>query len=415
MATCCSACTSAKTARASRQQHRASAAGTTSLRTRTATSSEFLWGNAVPGFPGGELFELVLDYGEHDEAAPTPAEERPWQLRPDPRSARRTGFELRTRRLCRRVLLFGRISELGPQPVLLRSHRLDYDATPERSLLTEIELTGYRDGVAATLPSLAFGYATGLNPWPVRDITDERTAAVADIERSEWIDLNGDGLPGLLQRDRLGALTYRENRGDGQLAAPLALSSRPATTQKARFERSVLAQPFGDAHACVVELARVPGFHDRDLIGRWSAFATFGSARGDVTSHVTIHAVINTERQRTCTAPTGSGPGRPPGKPSPASSPTTSSTTTGNGSTTTAASAHWSPNSRTSPSPSPTPPGNASAAPPPPNAQTPQKPHNPVVALRLTRENLPCQHAFPQVSSKCEDLTNADLGKRSSV
>ena len=57
---------------------------------------------------------------------------------------------------------------------------------------------------------------------------------------------------------------------------------------------------------------------------------------------------------RSCTARTGSGPASGPARPSAAWSPTTRSTTTGNGSTTTAGCASWSPSWKTSPSPSPT-------------------------------------------------------------
>jgi hypothetical protein len=52
------------------------------------------------------LFELVFDYGDHDLAAPRAAADTPWALRPDPFSTCRPGFELRTSRRCRRVLMF---------------------------------------------------------------------------------------------------------------------------------------------------------------------------------------------------------------------------------------------------------------------------------------------------------------------
>jgi hypothetical protein len=63
-----------------------------------------LWGNSRPTEAGDELFELVLDYGEHDPEHPSPDELTPWTLRADVHSSRRTGFELETRRLCQRRL-----------------------------------------------------------------------------------------------------------------------------------------------------------------------------------------------------------------------------------------------------------------------------------------------------------------------
>ena len=53
------------------------------------------------------FFEVVFDYGEHDLCAPMPdVEVAKWKCRPDPFSSYRSGFEVRTYRLCKRVLMF---------------------------------------------------------------------------------------------------------------------------------------------------------------------------------------------------------------------------------------------------------------------------------------------------------------------
>jgi Salmonella virulence plasmid 65kDa B protein len=62
------------------------------------------------------MFEVVFDYGDHDAAVPNPnddqakdatgAQKYPWKPRPDPFSTYRSGFEVRTTRLCQRVLMF---------------------------------------------------------------------------------------------------------------------------------------------------------------------------------------------------------------------------------------------------------------------------------------------------------------------
>ena len=52
------------------------------------------------------MFEVVLDYGEHDADAPTPNDAGAWLCRNDPFSVYRAGFEVRTYRLCQRVLVF---------------------------------------------------------------------------------------------------------------------------------------------------------------------------------------------------------------------------------------------------------------------------------------------------------------------
>jgi len=54
----------------------------------------------------GWMFELAFDYGEHDADAPTPNDAGEWALRSDLFSSYRSGFEVRTTRLCQRVLMF---------------------------------------------------------------------------------------------------------------------------------------------------------------------------------------------------------------------------------------------------------------------------------------------------------------------
>ena len=66
------------------------------------------------------FFEVVLDYGEHDAEAPVPKEgAMKWDCRNDPFSTYRAGFEVRTYRLCQRVLMFHHFSgEHGRRPKL---------------------------------------------------------------------------------------------------------------------------------------------------------------------------------------------------------------------------------------------------------------------------------------------------------
>ena len=62
------------------------------------------------------MFEVVFDYADHDGTAPKPNDDGardtagllnyPWKPRQDPFSSYRSGFEVRTMRLCLRVLMF---------------------------------------------------------------------------------------------------------------------------------------------------------------------------------------------------------------------------------------------------------------------------------------------------------------------
>ena len=73
------------------------------------------------------MFEVVFDYGEHDAANPKPDDSGKWFCRHDPFSQYRSGFEVRTYRLCQRILTFHHlpeISEVG-RDCLVRSDRPD--------------------------------------------------------------------------------------------------------------------------------------------------------------------------------------------------------------------------------------------------------------------------------------------------
>jgi hypothetical protein len=71
-------------------------------------------------------FKVVFDYGEHDQTNPTPAEGNLWRCRPDAFSNYRSCFEVRTYRLCSRVLMFHRFQELHSQDYIVRSTDLTY-------------------------------------------------------------------------------------------------------------------------------------------------------------------------------------------------------------------------------------------------------------------------------------------------
>lgn len=60
----------------------------------------------------GWMFEAIFDYGEHYADAPKPDDAGPWAFRNDPFSSHRSGFEVRTTRLCQRVLMFHHIPDL---------------------------------------------------------------------------------------------------------------------------------------------------------------------------------------------------------------------------------------------------------------------------------------------------------------
>ena len=63
-------------------------------------------GEANVGEEALRLFEVVFDYGEHSSDDPRPDDTGAWLCRNDSFSTYRAGFDVRTYRLCQRILMF---------------------------------------------------------------------------------------------------------------------------------------------------------------------------------------------------------------------------------------------------------------------------------------------------------------------
>ncbi len=130
----------------------------------------------------------------------------PWTVRQDPFSSYRATFEVRTYRLCRRVLMFHRFPADGT-PVLVRSTDFEYDASGAFTYLVGVTQAGYLfDAVTSTwqrqvFPTLRLDY--------VRPVINDTLSALprdslvgieggVDGAAKQWIDLNGEGIPGVL-------------------------------------------------------------------------------------------------------------------------------------------------------------------------------------------------------------------------
>jgi hypothetical protein len=99
------------------------------------------YGNRTPGIDDW-LFQVVFDYGEYDSDHPDPEQEAQlWHCRQDAFSSFRAGFEIRTYRLCRRVLMFHHFAELGITPCLTKSTDFTYLETPIATYLQEVFTT----------------------------------------------------------------------------------------------------------------------------------------------------------------------------------------------------------------------------------------------------------------------------------
>jgi insecticidal toxin complex protein TccC len=154
-------------------------------------------------------FELVFDYGEHAlciEATPTYEGLHGWRARLDPFSDYSAGFEVRTHRLCRQVLMFHRFDALGAKPVLVRRLAFEYDEQPVLSRLRAAWMTGYGpdpasgEPAAVSLPPVELGFGT-FAPDQGQFKPFEPLAGLNDGALYQLVDLYGEGVPGVLYRD----------------------------------------------------------------------------------------------------------------------------------------------------------------------------------------------------------------------
>jgi RHS repeat-associated protein len=241
-----------------------------------------LYGNGRPFAAGEWLLEAVFDYGEHDPDAPAPGERRAWAVRADPFASHRAGFEVRTYRLCRRVLVFHRFPELGPEPVLVRSLDLAYQESPTATLLRSVTQTGYvREGDAyrrRSLPPLELAYTEASLDPEVRAI--EPGSLVdwpwLDGARGQWVDLDGEGLSGVLAEQADGWF-YKRNLGGGRFGPARPVVERPSLARlSAGFQQ--LVDLTGDGRVGLVELqGDDPGVYEADPEGGWRPFRPFAS------------------------------------------------------------------------------------------------------------------------------------------
>ncbi|HEX8138507.1 MAG TPA: SpvB/TcaC N-terminal domain-containing protein [Pyrinomonadaceae bacterium] len=261
--------------------------------------------------PAGWHFKIVFDYGDHRADAPMPtpdlAIDPAWPVRPDPFSAFRAGFEVRTYRRCERVLLFHNFpdeAEVGAD-CLVRSTDFRYSdeltpSDPRNPIYTFIESitqVGYRRAGARyeqrSTPPLEFFYSQPeIHPEILTfDDADSRENLPEGLDgtRFQWVDLDGEGLAGILT-EQDGGWGYKRNLGPiNQVMLPSG--ERVARARFGPLERipslpvpaslgggQQLLDLTGEGRLDLVAFdATVPGFFARTADDDWETLKTFSS------------------------------------------------------------------------------------------------------------------------------------------
>ncbi len=262
-------------------------------------------GTATP-LPSEWLFKLVLDYGDHSPEQPRPAPDHAWNVRPDPFSSYRSGFEVRTYRRCERVLLFHNfpLEEGVGADCLVHSTDFQYsdEQTPEDprhpvyTFLRSVTQAGYRRQgqgyLRRPMPPLEFEYSEPRMRDEVLTLDAESFVNLPeglDGSRFRWVDLDGEGLSGILA-DHDGGWGYKRNlsplnettRPDGSRATlarfgpPESVAPLPSPNRLGGKQQ--LLDLSGDGQLDVVAFEDpVPGFFERTADEGWEPFRAFDS------------------------------------------------------------------------------------------------------------------------------------------
>jgi RHS repeat-associated protein len=329
--------------------------GLVSERNRVHTAGRYLkrikYGNRVSRLieanlsQASWLLEVVFDYDEghydlldldpmrsedqqHRFARASASIGHPWAVRPDPFSTRRAGFEVRSYRRCRRVLMFHHIPDLPTGGTgyegLVRSTEFDYadldygapftiddelahpGSTRFASFIRTITQSGYvrdesRDTVVLngveyatylrkSLPPLEFDYSRAVIQDRVCELDAgslENLPVGLDGTTYQWIDLHGEGVAGILT-EQAGAWFYKRNlsplpiRENGSESVRVRLAPVELVDSKPNLSMSggqaQIMDLGGDGQPDVVALdGPIPGLYEHDGEENWQPFRPFTS------------------------------------------------------------------------------------------------------------------------------------------
>jgi RHS repeat-associated protein len=290
------------------------------LRTANLYPKHIRYGNSVPYFPASDAptvappnhdndwyFEVVFDYGEHDQTAPTPIGQSDWPVRDDPFSSYRSGFEVRTYRLCQRVLMFHHFLDQLKTGTNCLVHSTDLTYSFEESLVDShkpivsallavthvgFKRTGPQSYDRSPLPPVEFTYSEAHIQQKLHHLDPDSLANLPeglDGSRYQWVDLYGEGLSGILTEQANGWF-YKRNQSPLNIVSDNS-SSPPHCEAKFGLLEVVPDKPAlslakgvqfldltGDGRPDAVRFEQpLAGFYKRTGEGQWSPFVPFRS------------------------------------------------------------------------------------------------------------------------------------------
>jgi len=250
------------------------------------------------------VFEVLFDYADLPDPLPVheASDSHAWwdrtndmlskaMLRDDRFSAYRAGFEIRTLRRCKRVLMLHHFKESGLVGApLVKSTNFTYGQDPyaKFSVLSAVTVCGHRKDsldpaqyLSRNLPPVTFVYSE-FKPTEQRyqsvsaESHDYPPQALSDAHFT-MLDVFGDGLPDIVSatNDRY---YYWQNLGGARLDRRRSLSTMPAGVVFGDPGVS-LGDMGGDGLPdLIVDAAPIAGFHEATSDGGWKPFRRFDRA-----------------------------------------------------------------------------------------------------------------------------------------
>ncbi len=238
---------------------------------------------------GSFLYTTVFDYGEHDTDVPTIDEDDTWPCRFDPFSDYHAGFEIRTYRLCKRILCFSHMEELTEETGLtgarlVQSLNLTYkydDLLDEPDTLLEtdyiIEATHWMykwngsEYDKRRLPPMVFTYNEVEWDTSIHNISKENlvNAPTGLSSGYQWMDFYGEGISGILT-EQVEGWFYKSNWGDGTFSPAQKIAPKPnfAGLQLQDLEANGKKYAVSNTHG-------TQGFFELDDDDKWQNFRAF--------------------------------------------------------------------------------------------------------------------------------------------
>jgi hypothetical protein len=177
-------------------------------------------------------------------------------------------------------------NELEKQDYLVKSTDFAYDTNPTASFITSISHSGYRWDAARylkkSIPPVEFKYSKVPTAQefaerpiiPVDSQSLENLPSGLDGSRYQWVDLDGEGISGILT-EQGGEWYYKPNLGNGSFDALRVVAQKPSLASLGTGRQQLLDLA-GDGQIDLVSFSGpTPGFYERTQAEGWENFKTF--------------------------------------------------------------------------------------------------------------------------------------------